>query len=73
MELRHLRYFAAVVQCKGYREASRASVSVPASAERRLAELGIELTPAPTPFGAYVLQLKPEEAGALASSLYEVA
>jgi enamine deaminase RidA (YjgF/YER057c/UK114 family) len=26
----------------------------PASAERRLAELGIELTPAPTPLGAYV-------------------
>ena len=26
----------------------------PASAERRLAELGIELTPAPIPFGAYV-------------------
>ena len=26
----------------------------PASAERRLAELGIELPPAPTPFGAYV-------------------
>jgi enamine deaminase RidA (YjgF/YER057c/UK114 family) len=26
----------------------------PANAERRLAELGIELTPAPTPFGAYV-------------------
>ena len=25
----------------------------PASAERRLAELGIELTPAPTPLGAY--------------------
>jgi len=28
--------------------------SQPVSAERRLAELGIELTPAPTPFGAYV-------------------
>jgi len=28
--------------------------SQPASAERRLQELGIELTPAPTPFGAYV-------------------
>ena len=26
----------------------------PATAERRLAELGIELTPAPTPLGAYV-------------------
>ncbi len=26
----------------------------PESAERRLQELGIELTPAPTPFGAYV-------------------
>jgi len=26
----------------------------PASAERRLTELGIELTPAPIPFGAYV-------------------
>ena len=26
----------------------------PASAERRLSELGIELTPAPIPFGAYV-------------------
>jgi enamine deaminase RidA (YjgF/YER057c/UK114 family) len=26
----------------------------PANAERRLAELGIELTPAPTPIGAYV-------------------
>jgi enamine deaminase RidA (YjgF/YER057c/UK114 family) len=26
----------------------------PASAERQLAELGIELTPAPTPLGAYV-------------------
>jgi enamine deaminase RidA (YjgF/YER057c/UK114 family) len=26
----------------------------PVSAERRLQELGIELTPAPTPFGAYV-------------------
>jgi enamine deaminase RidA (YjgF/YER057c/UK114 family) len=26
----------------------------PASAKRRLAELGIELTPAPTPLGAYV-------------------
>ena len=26
----------------------------PANAERRLQELGIELTPAPTPFGAYV-------------------
>jgi enamine deaminase RidA (YjgF/YER057c/UK114 family) len=26
----------------------------PGSAERRLQELGIELTPAPTPFGAYV-------------------
>jgi enamine deaminase RidA (YjgF/YER057c/UK114 family) len=26
----------------------------PGSAERRLAELGIELTPAPTPLGAYV-------------------
>lgn len=26
----------------------------PASAERRLAELGIELPPAPSPFGAYV-------------------
>ena len=25
-----------------------------ASAERRLAELGIQLTPAPRPFGAYV-------------------
>jgi DNA-binding transcriptional LysR family regulator len=23
MELRHLRYFTAVVECKGYREASR--------------------------------------------------
>src|SRR5258708_13293625 len=28
--------------------------SNPASAERRLTELGIELTPAPIPFGAYV-------------------
>jgi enamine deaminase RidA (YjgF/YER057c/UK114 family) len=28
--------------------------SQPASAERRLQELGLELTPAPTPFGAYV-------------------
>jgi enamine deaminase RidA (YjgF/YER057c/UK114 family) len=28
--------------------------SQPASAERRLQELGIELTPPPTPFGAYV-------------------
>jgi enamine deaminase RidA (YjgF/YER057c/UK114 family) len=28
--------------------------SQPVSAERRLQELGIELTPAPTPFGAYV-------------------
>jgi enamine deaminase RidA (YjgF/YER057c/UK114 family) len=28
--------------------------SQPASAERRLRELGIELTPPPTPFGAYV-------------------
>ena len=28
--------------------------SQPASAERRLQELGIELTPAPTPFGPYV-------------------
>jgi enamine deaminase RidA (YjgF/YER057c/UK114 family) len=26
----------------------------PVSAERRLQEFGIELTPAPTPFGAYV-------------------
>ena len=26
----------------------------PVSAERRLQELGVELTPAPTPFGAYV-------------------
>jgi enamine deaminase RidA (YjgF/YER057c/UK114 family) len=30
----------------------------PASAERRLAELGIELTPAPTPLGAYVESLQ---------------
>jgi enamine deaminase RidA (YjgF/YER057c/UK114 family) len=29
-----------------------------ASAERRLQELGIELTPAPTPFGAYVESVK---------------
>ncbi|WP_348269625.1 RidA family protein [Edaphobacter paludis] len=28
--------------------------SLPGSAEHRLQELGIELTPAPTPFGAYV-------------------
>jgi enamine deaminase RidA (YjgF/YER057c/UK114 family) len=28
--------------------------SQPVSAERRLQDLGIELTPAPTPFGAYV-------------------
>ena len=28
--------------------------SLPASAERRLHDLGIELTPPPTPFGAYV-------------------
>ena len=28
--------------------------SQPGSAERRLQEFGIELTPAPTPFGAYV-------------------
>jgi enamine deaminase RidA (YjgF/YER057c/UK114 family) len=30
----------------------------PATAERRLAELGIELTPAPTPLGAYVESLQ---------------
>jgi enamine deaminase RidA (YjgF/YER057c/UK114 family) len=30
----------------------------PASAERRLAELGIELTPAPTPLGAYAESLQ---------------
>ena len=30
----------------------------PESAERRLAELGIELTPAPTPLGAYVESLQ---------------
>jgi enamine deaminase RidA (YjgF/YER057c/UK114 family) len=30
----------------------------PASAERRLAELNIELTPAPTPLGAYVESLQ---------------
>jgi enamine deaminase RidA (YjgF/YER057c/UK114 family) len=30
----------------------------PASAERRLAELGIELTPAPAPLGAYVESLQ---------------
>jgi enamine deaminase RidA (YjgF/YER057c/UK114 family) len=30
----------------------------PASAERRLAELGIELAPAPTPLGAYVESLQ---------------
>ena len=30
----------------------------PANAERRLAELGIELTPAPTPLGAYVESLQ---------------
>lgn len=30
----------------------------PAGAERRLAELGIELTPAPTPLGAYVESLR---------------
>ena len=30
----------------------------PAIAERRLAELGIELTPAPTPLGAYVESLQ---------------
>jgi len=32
--------------------------SQPATAERRLAELGIELTPAPTPLGAYVESLQ---------------
>jgi enamine deaminase RidA (YjgF/YER057c/UK114 family) len=32
--------------------------SQPASAERRLRELGIELTPPPTPFGAYVEAVK---------------
>ncbi|MFZ0594715.1 MAG: RidA family protein [Bryobacteraceae bacterium] len=30
----------------------------PATAERRLAELGIDLTPAPTPIGAYVESLQ---------------
>ncbi len=30
----------------------------PASAERRLAEFGVELTPAPTPLGAYVESLQ---------------
>jgi enamine deaminase RidA (YjgF/YER057c/UK114 family) len=32
--------------------------SQPAGAERRLQELGIELTPPPTPFGAYVEAVK---------------
>jgi enamine deaminase RidA (YjgF/YER057c/UK114 family) len=32
--------------------------SQPANAERRLQELGIELTPPPTPFGAYVEAVK---------------
>jgi enamine deaminase RidA (YjgF/YER057c/UK114 family) len=32
--------------------------SLPASAERRLHDLGIELTPPPTPFGAYVEAVK---------------
>jgi enamine deaminase RidA (YjgF/YER057c/UK114 family) len=31
----------------------------PANAERRLAELGIELMPAPTPIGAYVESVQP--------------
>jgi enamine deaminase RidA (YjgF/YER057c/UK114 family) len=32
--------------------------SQPASAERRLAELGVEMTPAPTPLGAYAESLQ---------------
>ena len=57
-ELRHLRYFTAVVQWKGYREASRhlyvAQPSISEAVSDLESELGIELTPAPTPLGAYV-------------------
>jgi DNA-binding transcriptional LysR family regulator len=47
MELRHLRYFAAVVECKGYREASRrlhiAQPSISQAVSDLEEELGLKL------------------------------
>jgi DNA-binding transcriptional LysR family regulator len=47
MELRHLRYFTAVVQWKGYREASRhlyiAQPSISEAVSNLESELGIKL------------------------------
>ena len=47
MELRHLRYFTAVVECKGYREASRrlhiAQPSISQAVSDLEDELGLKL------------------------------
>jgi DNA-binding transcriptional LysR family regulator len=44
MELRHLHYFAAVVQLKGYREASRRLHVAQPAISRTVAELEDELS-----------------------------
>ena len=52
MELRHLRYFAAVVECQGYREASRrvhiAQPSISEAVSDLEDELGLKLFSPPS-------------------------
>ena len=60
MELRHLRYFTAVVQWKGYREASRRLHLAQPALSRTIADLEDELGVEPFSRAKRMAQLTPE-------------